>query len=221
MRDRSGKPIARINLPAHPPAKIAAVAEAFEDVANRWAVLVGQHREAQAEIEAAKAKDVEVNAEAFLAGKTPKVMDKHEQAAVAKEKGLRAALVAAGAAVDSAGSRLIRAIPEAREEWLVDLRKREAKALERYRAALDEARDALAEFAPLHGGVVYLESFDVGLTMGHREPLFHGRGKVTVEGDELGQFGGDLEPSDLLRLAAKVGQPTRKEQRAMAKEAAA
>jgi hypothetical protein len=187
---------------------VAAVQETFNDVANRYAALQGELEDALEAVERAKEADAQKAADAFLDGKpTPKVLDAQEREALAKVAGLRAALSAAAAAVDSAGNKLVRSIPAEREAWLGELRAKQAATTERYLAAVAEARAAFAELVPLHGAAAWLERFDAGQALAGRDRGWHGRGQLRVDGEGFGPYRDEQNPAKLLELAAKVGAP--------------
>jgi hypothetical protein len=199
-------PIASFDIAPIPPKAVAEAAKRFDDVATKWAALVGDAEDATAAIEAAKAKDIADAAEALVAGDDVADPTLHEREARQRLAVIEAALPSLRVAVDRAGNDLAAVIDANREAWLEKIDAQEEKTAARYAAAVTEAQAALAALKPLRGAIEWLENFDTReATMGY-QPQFAG-GRVVVK-VRSGLFRGDHAADELLRFAAQATEST-------------
>jgi hypothetical protein len=137
-----------------------------------------------------------------VAGKLSKL----DPAALEREYDEKAAgsvtkLKALAVAVDETGNRLADEIAASREEWIDGLVEADAEASARYDRAIREAQEALAEIGPTRNAIRWLEEFDCGAAHAGLQTQFPG-GRVRLPEMRLPQ--GDVDPAQLLTLAAKV-----------------
>jgi hypothetical protein len=206
MKTPSGTEVrTRYGIPADPPAAVQKAWEAFEKVAEAYARKQGEIYDAREAIKAAKAADAQAAVDAALKGKPlPDDLNGLEREARAQLKLLEGTLRPLAAACDVRGNELAAAIGKHREAWAAEQEALDAEAVERYVAAIEEARAALVQITLHRGGAEWLRKFEAGkATAGLVQP-FAGVGRTVFVANT------DRPVSELLDAAAEAGKPWRK-----------
>lgn len=200
-------PVLSFNLPPDPPKKAQAAIEHFDDVAMRYAALLGELEDARVAVNAGKVKDSTEMAAAFARGEDAVLKSTHADKAQAALDGIAGTLKAVEPVVDEAGNAMLEAVAEVRDEWVASLEKAAEKHLAAYRKAVAAAQEALAPYTKLQGAIVFLDDFDAGEARIGRMSGWHGQGRVRVRSG--GWHDEEHDPGDLLTLVAKVGEEER------------
>jgi hypothetical protein len=196
--------IASFRLPPGAPEAVQEAQERYESVADRYAEHMGRIEDAEAAVEAAKAKDAREAVTAAMEGGDLSDVNVYEREARSRLDALRRALPALEQALDEAGNAMLGPIAEAAESWATEIDSEAEEAGTRYEEAVAEAGAALDELGRARSAAAWLRAFDAGQASGgHEGAGWHGKvaaPAVTVE-DMVGR---QFDARELLSLAARA-----------------
>jgi hypothetical protein len=188
-------------------APAAAHAE-FDRRGDEWATVRGEIDDAKQAAKAAVGDALRAAVDAVTAGRQAKV----DPAALEAEWAAKIAALQSRervllAAVDEAGDRLAFSIAESRDEWIESLERTKAVAVREYLQAIEDAKSALAAFAPIGNAIAWLREFEHVATCRGYGTAFPG-GRVRIDGpNSIGPLSGQHDPAALLDLAATAAEP--------------